>query len=307
MHLSFVPVNMDLIASKSLENKPEWEEWREEFASENKHVVFGSQFPVWFGLGYESLASVVDTLHGRKDAVNKKDDPFVQKAMQHGTNNEKAAIDLFMQVASNSEYFKYNTVLEKARPLKFDVLTDLPSGIFKLAMDPEALLSLTPDALLVVSNPETKFKSVCVLEVKCPYNQRHKFDSIDEWVDSFRKSHPLGYPAAFYQAALYAASEANCSEFFTLFYFVHEATNTRRLVAFGFNLTDELRTEVLYNASQFSRCLREGKKGLRVPSERKKQALELHKKAHLITVVTESEFITFSGGSNEQDSKESGQ
>ena len=68
---------MDLIASKSLENKPEWEEWREEFASENKHVVFGSQFPVWFGLGYESLASVVDTLHGRKDAVNKKDDPFL--------------------------------------------------------------------------------------------------------------------------------------------------------------------------------------------------------------------------------------
>lgn len=287
----------DLLATKSLENKDEWIEWRKTLG---KETVFGSQFPVWFGLGYESLRSVVDTLHGRKAAVDKDSDMFLQRAMKHGTDNEPVALDMFYEIVAGSGQFIRN---ELGDVLHFLLMREIPSKCYSLKRDVNAKLALTPDAVLQATNPVTGNSSLCIIEVKCPFREQHKYDSVQDWVTAFRERYPLGYPSAFLQAALYASVEGNCREFFTVFYFRHDATNEHVIVVHGFRLDDDSREFFLNNAQQFSACLARGDENLRVPSSRKKQALETQKKTQFVSFSTKPEFISFS---DEQDSHETG-
>lgn len=291
-----------VINTVSLENKDEWRKVRESLP---KHVVFGSVFPSWFGHGYDSLAQVVDTLHGRREKENKDDDFFLKRALDHGVTFEKYAIDGFIELLRE-------VISQEEDEQKTTLITPfygLPSTHYQLDKDPNVQMFLTPDAFMVVRNGVTERSSTAVIEAKCPTRKQHLYESVEDWTRAFREQHPRGYPKAFLQAALYSAVDLTTTEFFVVYCFVHEATNMSRLIAHGFKMTDQLREWCLDNAQQFSRCLQEGHEKLRVPSSRKAEALGMQEKTWNITMVSESEFICYADvvDSNEQDGSDAGQ
>lgn len=289
------PDNMQALQSKSLENRSEWLQWRKE---QPKHTVFGSNFPVWFGLGYQSLQHLMSTLHGRIE--EKEIDPFTQRAMDHGTKYEERAFLWFMKTY-------YELVDPKKNSISITHFRDLPSTLLQAKHDANVLLMMTPDALLLedyLDEDDEEQLCMSVVEIKCPIRMAPRFDSLEEWLADFEEKNPRGYSSAFLQAALYAASDPHAKEFFTVFYFRHDATNREGLLVYGFSMDDELRSFCLTELCEFSAELLRAPESIRVPSARKKMALDWQEKTMNINWSAKSEFITYS--SDKQDSSETG-
>lgn len=294
-----------LVDQMPIENREKWVSWRESLA---KSTVFGSQFPSWFSEGYVSMSRLHDEVHGLKEKPNIS--LFQELAMEHGTLYEKEALDLALReivkencrraTDENDNYF-----------LEFRYVhgSEDRSALMRHKDRPDVQLVISPDAILLVSNALTGNQSVAVVEAKCPFHESSKFDSVSEWTASFKQRHPAGYLKAFWQAALYAAVDINCTEFFTAFYFVHSQTNMRQLLLHGFKMTEELREFVLTEAENMSNCLGDEKfprNKLRASMKRnRKIAPEFVEKAHYLFLETEPEFITFDN-SDKENSPESG-
>ena len=289
------------VISQATQEDPEaWLAFRK---TQGPHCIFGSGFPVWFGQLYgKSLNQYIKERHD--PTLVKEPNDFARRAMDHGKTNERSALRLFKQCLENRTLSPgMDAYVHKAAVL----LTDFKSSVLQ-SRDPvdPVVCMLTPDAAVLhyvlestwdpVNNchATNEVKPLSVVEVKCPWTQQFKFESLEEWVSDFNARHKYGYPSAFLQALLYGAVDDCCEQFFVLYYFVHAATNMRCMVSHRFALHDDLRLWCLKNAKEFSDLLRRGSASkLRVPTERKKSVedrmLLYHREVH----VTESEFITF--------------
>lgn len=278
------------------EDEAAWLEFRK---SQERHCIFGSSWPVYFGHLYGT--SLGKYLRGEKKEPN----DFAKKAMKHGKDNERAALDLFSKLLAEK---KISQGLDSYVTMNDGVLLSQFRSSVLQSSDPEPVVCmLTPDAAVLHEIQESVWdadietrvmkwgQKLSLVEVKCPWTQQFKFDSLEEWVADFKEKHTYGYPSAFLQALLYASVDKNCEQFFVLFYFVHEATNMRCMISHRFSLTDALRTWCLDNARDFSRMLRSDTSQIkvRVPSKRKEQVLDWMFICHRETVCTKPEFITF--------------
>lgn len=282
--------------------------WQEYRTNQAGHCIFGSAWPVYFGHLYGQ--SLRKHIQERLDSKLKKEpNDFAKRAMKHGTDNESHALELFKQcIDSRRISLGMDSFLHQdTEPGTF--MTQFLSSVLENKLGVQCML--TPDACVIHnlhttewdSDAETviwkNFQAVSVVEIKCPFTQQFKFDSLEEWVDDFNTRHKFGYASAFLQALLYGSVDTNCEQLYVVYYFVHQQTNHRCAVIHRFCLMAELRTWCLNHLKDFSDLLKqalvatEPLKKIRVPSARKDQVNDWMFLAHRESVTTNSEFITF--------------
>ena len=245
----------NFLDSVDTDNRPEWEKWREKAREGRPGLVFGSQMPIWTGHGYESLNQLMKQLTG--EVPPKKFNSYQENALEHGTFYESRAIEFIRQT--------------ELRPGK-QITHNRTSFLYECTQDENIAVVCTPDAWIdsvTWAGGMNIIEERSILEIKCPFNNRHKYESADQWKADFKNEHPIGYIGAAIQAALYA-TVGGCSQFEVAYFFVHPS-DTYACLRFKFIMHRILKLQMIDQIAGFSNLLSDKttSKTIRIPKQRK--------------------------------------
>lgn len=205
------------------EDRTEWRAWRKE-----QKLPSASMVSAYFGHGYRSLNLELRDIVGALE--EQTIDPFVQKMMDHGNNNELFAKNAYMAQTKNRWAIEW-------------IANGSTSHIFEIDHNGKRCNILaTPD--MVINIPETpdQKEHKRVVEIKCPtYGILMAKKPMTEVVDDFIKRYPHGKPGHFLQAATYALL-FECNQFDLFYYFTD--TITTAWIKMSYELKEEVKESI---------------------------------------------------------------
>lgn len=217
----------------------EWEQKRKQLVLEG----FGcSSFPIWFNYGYESLKSYLS----KKE--KKPFNSFVQRAIDHGNNNEYPALMFYRTNFDPSIKKSLYTISYRISCPEY--------GCFMVTGSIDAFCSNEQDCETTTNK---------IVEIKCPINQRHVHISTEDWMLAFVKKYPDGHPSSFIQALLYASVSEDVNFIDTVHYFQGHEDGDIGMIVYSYIVGKEAKHYALKEAAKFSAKI----KDLNLPAKTK--------------------------------------
>ena len=211
------------------EDREEWRKWRKE-----QRLPSASMVSSYFGNGYRSLNVELKDIVGTLE--DKPIDPFVQKMMDHGNDNELHAKNAYMTQTPDRWGIEW-------------IANGNMSYIFEVEHnEKKSNILATPDMVIVMPETPEMATHTRVVEIKCPtYGILMKKKPLRDVVDDFNTMYPHGKPGHFLQAATYALL-FNC-KYFDLFYYFTDTINYE-WVKISYELKQETK-EAIFNALHY--------------------------------------------------------
>lgn len=211
------------------EKRDSWLEWRRTL----KLIPTSSTLCSYFGYGHQSLNCLIkEKIIGENTVSNS----FSERAMKHGTDNEKKAKLLFEQYLKVDKIDQYM----KAEDGNVSYHSSIQWG-----EDPPVEVVCTPDSLFLFNNEFGWGKMV--VEYKCPYKivVERGNNSILAVALGFLYQNPFGKHGAFIQASTYALW-CQAELIYTVFYFT-DFLDEEYIVVFCYRPSEEL-FDIIYQA-----------------------------------------------------------
>jgi hypothetical protein len=201
------------------DDRAEWRKWRDE-----QKLPSASTISSYYGLGYRSLNIELRELAGASE--KKEINPFTQKLMDHGNDNELMAKNAYMAQTENRWAIEW-------------IANGNTSYIFEISHGGKTCNVLaTPDMIIRIPETVKQAEHVRAVEIKCPtYGILVGKKPMAQVVEQFTERYPHGKPGHFLQVATYALL-FNCVHFDLFYYFTDTITTA------WIKITYELKQEV---------------------------------------------------------------